>query len=127
MSERCRLIADIEIKFGFDPLKSDTLKSIINDPVASSLWAMWKRSRIVSDQFAFDVLAVSSMVKKRDPQNIDSLRACFPTQCHDFTSGDVRAFVPEWLEVLMGRVNLYFLIDGKRYHCEIERLPESEG
>lgn len=113
-------VAEIEIKFGFDPFQSETLKPIINDPVAFSLWAMWKRNHIVSDHFMSAVIDVAGMVKARRPDTAESMRVCFPTFSHDFTGHDVQAFVSEWLEVLSGAKNLYMIINGERYYCEID-------
>jgi hypothetical protein len=111
---------EIEIKFGFDPFQSETLKPIVNDPIAFSLWAMWKRNHIVSNLFLQEVIRVAEMVKARCPDNAESLLVCFPTFSHDFTSGDVCRFVTEWLEVLSGAKNLYMIINGDRYHCEMD-------
>ena len=126
---------EIEIKFGFDPYQSETLKEIINDPIALSLWAMWKRNHIVSQLFLDEVIEVARQVRIRKPQCAIYLRHCFRgLLSYEFTISDVAAFTDEWFAVLSGERKIFIVIGGKRIQIqfhenpdpkhEIERLPD---
>lgn len=114
----------ITIKFGFDPFTSEVTGPLVSDPIAFTLWAMWKRNHIVSTGFILEVRRVAEVVKKRHPKTVRELTDCFPFMSDDFNKSDAKVFAPEWLSVLHGNTVVEVEYQGKR--VEIKFLTSGD-
>lgn len=104
------------VKLGFDPFTCDceATKQVFQDSVAVSLYLLWRRSHIVNQHFANDVLRIVEAIRKREPKTAEELKRCFPRMnpYGNFPPADVNNFCEGALPYIAGEKVIKWVYAG---------------
>lgn len=98
------------IRMGFDPLTCacEDTRAVFTDEIARTLYLLWRRNHITSDQFPRRCLQIARQIKSRRPATGLELSKCFPYWDVDFTTHDVAAFCPAAIPYFRGEQQITY-------------------
>lgn len=101
----------IVIQLKFDPRDDDVTRAIFEDHTARTLYLLWRRNHIVSQNFAKNCRSIAAVIHRKKPQTANELRECFPWGLHDFPPGDIDRFCPEVIPFFCGERQITWRLD----------------
>lgn len=81
----------VHMKLTFDPNESP-LKDIFEHDFGRTVWLLWRRNHIVSDQFNFAIRELMRRWDNLKPESAEKLAHIWPINGVDFSREDVRQF-----------------------------------
>ena len=100
----------IEMTLKFDPLSDPEVAMVFNNRLATTFYLLWRRTHVVSDEFAAAVNRITGRLENMDPPitSQDVVHAIRPeiSGASDFSWGDAERFSIEALPYLNGSASI---------------------
>lgn len=104
--------APLVVRLSFNPSASNDLdiRKVFEDPLASTIWCLWRRGHLCSDLLSLLVLRIVERMRAQNPQNDEQLIRCFPPHAADMPSADVISFGAQYADYLLGKKTLKIVL-----------------
>jgi hypothetical protein len=97
----------------FDPFDCgcSDVTAIFRDDAARTLYLLWRRGHIVSENFAIRVREIAERIRCRAPKTVEELVLMFPRGPMDFPRKDVEEFCAEFLDYFTGSRTVEYRVE----------------